>query len=126
MVSTEHPLVIVPSAQGDTSVSHLKTRGPDFGGKKLVRNGLGQTGGDPGICSEGGSADSLQQRERLPLPPRTKFLQSLWYHQQEKEELALKRAARAVPRDKTVPGRSGPPRKLGSDGQQARVWGEDT
>lgn len=82
MVSAEHPLIIVPSVRRETLLCPIsKHEAQTLEARSLVRNGLGQTGRDPGICSEGGSADSLQQRERLTLPHRTKFPQSPWYHQ---------------------------------------------
>ena len=82
MVSAEHPLIIVPSVRRETLLCPIsKHEAQALEARSLVRNGLGQTGRDPGICSEGGSADSLQQRERLTLPHRTKVPQSPWYHQ---------------------------------------------
>ena len=62
MVSTEHPLVIVPSARRETVLCPIsKHETQTLEARNLVRNGLGQIGGNPGVCSEVRLADSLQQ-----------------------------------------------------------------
>lgn len=129
MVSTEHPLIIVPSAHRETRLCPIsKHEAQTLEARSLVRNGLGQTGGDPGICSEGSSADSLQQRERLLLPHGTKFLQSFWYHQARKERTGAQVGCKGSSHETRPCLGEADHCGWGQISQQARVcgWGVDT